>query len=483
MTNSLALDDPSATATKLPTIWYLEGFSDCERESSVRIALGHFPFYVGRSPGLSLTLSSSQVSKRHATIDKRESELWLHDLGSKNGTGVNGKRITDPVRLQNGDRIQFAQLQFHVACEGAELPLAVPTGSTAELQTVESLLSQILQSGDVVPHYQPIVRLSNGTRLGYEVLARTSNSGSQPASVLFYAAKRLGVEAQVSDLCRREGLAQGRTLPGRPTLFVNTHATELAHVPFLESLRNFREQARVTPIVLEIQEAQVCDPGTIRDLVLVARAYGLKLAFHNFGGNEIRLRQLLDFQPDYIKFDYSLIHAVHQAPLHRQRFLTDLVQQARAGGAGVIAGGVESREEFFHCQRLGFDFAQGLYVGRPLGRADLLASNLKSKLTRPNSARASLEACGFLVRESKRSSELPEDGRAAKREPVGNRVRTGARRNQSDAPNLRAGLKAAGNLNGRGDSLVRNRRNAASAGTSRNELNPVAGSVVRIPGR
>lgn len=471
----IELEEPTASPpADQPAIWYLEGFSDTEKSSSLHVVLGHFPFYIGRSPGLSLTLNSSQVSKRHATIDRRDTELWLHDLGSKNGTGVNGRRITDPVKIQAGDQIQIAQLQFQVGFEYATPTPPATSGSTSEMCTVEALLSQILESGDVVPHYQPIVRLSNGTRLGYEVLARTSSSGSQPASVLFFAAKRLGVESQVSDLCRREGLRQGKSLPGRPTLFVNTHATELAHVPFLKSLRNFREQTRVTPIVLEVQEAQVRDLGTIRDLGLVARAYGLKLAFDNFGGNESRLRQLLELQPDFVKFDFSLIHGLDRAPQHRQRCLADLVQQTRAAGVAAIAEGVESRGEFFQCRQLGFDFAQGLFVGRPMCGADLIAANMKTELERSTSGRTAHTSCDHLlpVGQPSEAGDPPISAVKSRRtQETG--IRLGKGRTDVESARRDSTLKSPRNASGRDDDPAGNPRKPAQTNAGSRRPNQV----------
>jgi hypothetical protein len=208
----------------------------------------------------------------------------------------------------------------------------------------------------------------------------------------------------------------------------------LAHVPFLESLRSFRDQARVTPIVLEIQEGQVRDLGVIRDLALVARAYGLKLAFDNFGGSETRLRQLLDFLPDFIKFDYSLIHGLDRAPQHRQRFLADLVKQTRAAGTGAIAEGVESREEFFYCQHIGFDFAQGLYVGRPMCGADLRVATMRTELDRAAGHREAIDCLDQLIQVRKR----PDDDGNVAQSAKAQRVRESAGRGASALANRNA---------------------------------------------
>ncbi|MBN8417471.1 MAG: FHA domain-containing protein [Verrucomicrobia bacterium] len=70
---------------------------------------------IGRAPDNSLPLAGSEVSRRHAIIQAQgEREFWLVDLGSANGTYVNGRRISQSVRLHNGDIIRIAgnELEF-----------------------------------------------------------------------------------------------------------------------------------------------------------------------------------------------------------------------------------------------------------------------------------------------------------------------------------------------------------------------------------
>jgi hypothetical protein len=62
------------------------------------------PIHIGRSPECELVLRDSRVSRRHARLAPRDGVLVLTDLGSTNGTRVNGHRISEVV-LGAGDRI------------------------------------------------------------------------------------------------------------------------------------------------------------------------------------------------------------------------------------------------------------------------------------------------------------------------------------------------------------------------------------------
>lgn len=61
---------------------------------------------IGRMDSNDLTLRGDRVSRRHAAIRAYDKgEMWISDLGSKNGVYVNGQRITTPFLLCHGDRI------------------------------------------------------------------------------------------------------------------------------------------------------------------------------------------------------------------------------------------------------------------------------------------------------------------------------------------------------------------------------------------
>ncbi|HEY4285341.1 MAG TPA: adenylate/guanylate cyclase domain-containing protein [Chthoniobacterales bacterium] len=73
---------------------------------------------LGRSPENSVVLPTEKVSRRHAVIHaQNETEFWLVDLGSSNGTFRNSIRIKQPTRLFSGDRIEIGSMAFtfHVA--------------------------------------------------------------------------------------------------------------------------------------------------------------------------------------------------------------------------------------------------------------------------------------------------------------------------------------------------------------------------------
>ena len=69
-------------------------------------------FKIGRAEGCHLQSSSSSVSPLHCVIDTHDGAVSILDLGSENGTYVNGNRISSPQGLQNGDKITVGKHSF-----------------------------------------------------------------------------------------------------------------------------------------------------------------------------------------------------------------------------------------------------------------------------------------------------------------------------------------------------------------------------------
>ncbi len=64
---------------------------------------------VGRAAGCQITLEDTYASQRHARVFRKDGQLFVEDLGSTNGTYLNRKKVTAPVALRKGDRLQVGK--------------------------------------------------------------------------------------------------------------------------------------------------------------------------------------------------------------------------------------------------------------------------------------------------------------------------------------------------------------------------------------
>lgn len=366
--DSATLDRLRRSTNVSDDVWFLSG------PTSAGDALRHIPidddvFVVGRKPGVMLRLNFRTVSGNHAEFKNENGKIILRDMGSTNGTYVNGKRLEPdtPITVSDEDLIHFAEAPFRIRRQS---PTGVTAGTISEnvcdqalaLVQFDRLMSQRL----VRPHFQPIVRMNDASQLGFEVLGRGSVFGLESVGAMFQAAEQLNLEVELSRLLRWEGLRVGRDIPERPILFVNTHPKELEDTEALiDSLVQVREMAGSLDLVLEIHEAAVTQPASMKRLHSEMRRLNIQLAYDDFGAGQARLAELVAAKPDYVKFDIGLIRGIDTADDNRFKMLQTLVQMVRDLDVLALAEGIETPEEAEACVDIGFELAQGYHFGRP----------------------------------------------------------------------------------------------------------------------
>lgn len=80
---------------------------------------------LGRSRENAVVLTDASVSREHARVFFREGSWWAEDLGSKNGTKVNGQRVDKAARLAPGDVLQLGNFQVAFSASGSQVTARV----------------------------------------------------------------------------------------------------------------------------------------------------------------------------------------------------------------------------------------------------------------------------------------------------------------------------------------------------------------------
>ena len=70
---------------------------------------------IGRSPTNSIVLDSSYVSTEHARIIYKDRSLWVEDIGSRNGTLLDQRPLTQPIAVSPGSILQVGDVRFKFA--------------------------------------------------------------------------------------------------------------------------------------------------------------------------------------------------------------------------------------------------------------------------------------------------------------------------------------------------------------------------------
>lgn len=346
--------------------WFLSGQID-ESQPTRQYPIHTLPYTIGRRSESSLHLAAGCISKNHAEIFENEhGGLVLRELGSTNGTFVNGQQVTGEIEIFENDLIHFAAIVLRVGLKNSDTQHTNTIHEDVCDQALAMIqFERLISDGGLYPHFQPLVRLEDQSRIGYEVLGRSRLFGLQSPQEMFQAASQLNLEAQLSEAFRLRGIEIGVAFGSEANLFVNTHPSELDRAEFYDSLREVREAAPEQSITLEIHEGASTNMTMMRELCAVLKDLNIKLAFDDFGVGRARLVELGEVRPDFLKFDMKLTKNIEHAPSKRQELVALFANLVNNLGIKTLAEGVETRECHEILVQMGFQLGQGYYYGRP----------------------------------------------------------------------------------------------------------------------
>lgn len=360
-------------ATQGTGVPFLEYYPAPRSRPSQLIVVDSSPFLIGRTIAANFVLSDHQVSNKHAVIERIGDQFRVRDLGSTNGTFVNGTRVTQ-VLLAPGDILHVAREEFRF-----DYPKPQAAGDSVFLRTVPlqdaspksiirggQQMAEMLKQQAVRVIFQPIVCMETREPLGYESLARgTMSDMSIKPMELLKLAEQHGLAGPLSRLFREAAVQDaGNLLPGK-LLFLNLHPMELEERDLLNSLWDL--QKRLSPersVVIEIPETAITNIATIRRLRDQLKSHGFLVAYDDFGAGQSRFMELTEVPPDFIKLDMQLIRNIHESGV-RQHLIGALIRVGAELNVQIIAEGVETREEAQVCHALGCQYGQGYWFGRP----------------------------------------------------------------------------------------------------------------------
>ncbi len=88
---------------------------------------------IGRSPASNIVLDDPSVSRRHAMVRLQDGVFWFYDLGSYNGSSINGSHVTGGRELTHGDTIEISKFLFAFRTDN---PTEATTMAPPDAQTI-----------------------------------------------------------------------------------------------------------------------------------------------------------------------------------------------------------------------------------------------------------------------------------------------------------------------------------------------------------
>jgi EAL domain-containing protein (putative c-di-GMP-specific phosphodiesterase class I) len=224
---------------------------------------------------------------------------------------------------------------------------------------------QELVGSDIQFAFQTIIDARELEVVAFEALVRGLH-GEAAATVISRVAQ--GDRFAFDQACRIRALEAAARGEIDLDLHLNCAEIRLANVNLVcEVIHHMARRYRIDSdrIVLEISGLERL--GTRRQLVEIRRdmqAAGLRTLADNVGRNHADLSTLAAFQPDQIKLDRSLTVDIEQSA-QRQAVVRGCLSLCRDLGIRLIAGGIETAEEFAWLREAGVEYFQGFYFTQP----------------------------------------------------------------------------------------------------------------------
>jgi pSer/pThr/pTyr-binding forkhead associated (FHA) protein len=106
-------------------------------EQTREILLSQSEFLIGRGADCDLRLRAPRVSRHHCLLRTQAGGVTLADLGSSNGTFLNGQRVTSQAALKSGDLVQVGDFSFIVELGDERTQPGALTGADSMARTVK----------------------------------------------------------------------------------------------------------------------------------------------------------------------------------------------------------------------------------------------------------------------------------------------------------------------------------------------------------
>jgi pSer/pThr/pTyr-binding forkhead associated (FHA) protein len=115
-------------------------------KQGAKIAVKKAEFIIGRSQSCHLSAGSSAISRQHCAILRDENRVTVKDLGSRNGTLINGHKISEETELVSGDELSVGPLKFLVT-----ITAGIANAKRAGVKSVAEAVARTAehQSGEV----------------------------------------------------------------------------------------------------------------------------------------------------------------------------------------------------------------------------------------------------------------------------------------------------------------------------------------------
>ncbi len=243
-----------------------------------------------------------------------------------------------------------------------------------------SAFAHALDSGEIVPFFQPIVDIKTGRLRAAEVLARWRRPDGtmvMPLNFIPHAEQSGQIYEMTRMLMRRARDEVGAAYAVRPNLRLgfNLCAGHFADATIVGDVRQIFTGSQISfkQLLFEVTERDpLPDLDEARRVISSLQGLGCKVAIDDYGTGHGGMSYLLKLGVDCIKIDKMFVDAI-STERYSQTIIETLIELAKNMRMEVIAEGVETFEQVEFLRAKGITVAQGFLFAPPLPASSFLA--------------------------------------------------------------------------------------------------------------
>jgi EAL domain-containing protein (putative c-di-GMP-specific phosphodiesterase class I) len=339
-----------------------------EGRETVRAELESLPFTIGRNDTCDLPVASQRVSREHARIEKSGGKYIVRDLGSTNGTYLNGVKVAESA-LTDGDLLTIADFGFvfHLPQENSR-PGATQRFTVAEphdsicpaVQLVEQVrsLQEVVLHRAVRPWMQAIVSVGIGEPVGYELLASSPSPSARLSAESFTGLPDAPGVRRALALHRMLGIEQLWHLFRDALVFVPLRAHEWESAELPDWIERWKQRpGGELRLVVELRGALPEQCQAFGEAGAMLRELGVATCLEAAGISKTIL-EAFECRPEFVRITPADLQAA-QRPGERRTQLEQVIAWAGEHRSQCIGSDVTSESSWQTCKQLGVHLAQG----------------------------------------------------------------------------------------------------------------------------
>ena len=227
-------------------------------------------------------------------------------------------------------------------------------------------IKEALDEDRFVLHAQPIIALPSGRIVAHELLLRMlDRDGAMIGPGTFLpVAERFGFIAEIDRWVTTEAV---KLAGSGVSVHFNLSGKSLADRNLIAEIGRLLSEFDADPgmLVCEITETAIAaDQELVKTFVRQLVDLGVRVALDDFGTGYGGLTYLKRLQVELVKIDIDFVRDLPENP-ESQHVVKAIVNLAQGFGRKTVAEGVENEQTLELLERLGVDYAQGFWIGRP----------------------------------------------------------------------------------------------------------------------